>query len=98
MWRSGDAVLLSGDYGDTSLPFPYEEMDRTHNGEAVMCQVDWVDRKNSTSFTANVACKFPLIFRKFIVTLSGLFSFKVQCASFKLIDTHCRYRLPFARM
>ena len=85
MWRSGEAVLLSGDYGDTSLPFPYEKMNRTRNGEAVMCQVDWVDRKNSTSFTANVACKFPLIFRK-LVTLSILFSFKVQCASFKLTD------------
>ena len=56
VWRSGDAALLSGDYGVTQLRFPYEKMDRTRTGEAVKCQVDWVVSRNSTSF--RTACTF----------------------------------------
>ena len=58
VWRSGDAVLLYGDYGVTQLMFPYEKMDRTHSRKAVKCHVDWIDTWNSTSFSANIACNF----------------------------------------
>ena len=57
VWRSGDAALLSGDYGVTQLRFPYEKMDRTRTGEAVKCQVDWVVSRNSTSFSLDIVCR-----------------------------------------
>ena len=58
VWRSGDAVLLHGDYGVTQLMFPYDNLDRTHSGQAVNCHVDWVGTLKNKSFSANIACKF----------------------------------------
>ncbi|XP_070209674.1 uncharacterized protein [Littorina saxatilis] len=53
-WVADDVVLVSGEYGVTQLVFPYDKLTRTHNGMDMRCQVDWVVRKNSVNFTAQL--------------------------------------------
>ncbi|XP_070209676.1 uncharacterized protein [Littorina saxatilis] len=53
-WVADDVVQVSGEYGVTQLVFPYDKLTATHNGMDMRCQVDWVVRKNTTSFTQHI--------------------------------------------
>ncbi|PVD27106.1 hypothetical protein C0Q70_12257 [Pomacea canaliculata] len=56
-WRLGEQVLTSGDYGVKRLPLSSDIINRSHQGEKLVCEVEWLYDKRS-EINIMVACEY----------------------------------------